>query len=142
MGGYGTTIILATTNGGATWVSQVSGLTHGLESVHFPWNATTGYAVGQNGTLLKTTDGGIGVEEQNGQGPAVRGKGYTATPNPFPSFARIPGHEREAFSLFDVSGRNVGTCKGDRIGEGLSPGVYFVRSENQIARPLRIVKVR
>jgi len=42
----------------------------------------------------------------------------------------------------DVSGRQVGTYKGSRIGEGLSPGVYFLRPESGDTKPLRIVKVR
>jgi hypothetical protein len=142
VGGYGTTIILATTNGGATWVSQVSGLTNGLESVHFPLNATTGYAVGQNGTILKTTDGGIGVENGRDQGSGIRNQAYRVTPNPFSSFAILPGHSTERFALYDVSGHRVGIYKGDRIGEGLAPGVYFLRSADGSSKPLRIVKVR
>jgi hypothetical protein len=65
-----------------------------------------------------------------------------ATPNPFTSFAKVPGHEAERFSLYDVSGRKVGVFRGDRVGEGLAPGVYFLRSSDGNAKPLRIVKVR
>jgi hypothetical protein len=36
----------------------------------------------------------------------------------------------------------VGTYKGDRIGEGLQAGVYFIRAEGGEARPVRVVKVR
>jgi hypothetical protein len=36
----------------------------------------------------------------------------------------------------------VGTYRGDRIGEGLRAGVYFVRAEGKDGKPLRIVKVR
>jgi hypothetical protein len=65
-----------------------------------------------------------------------------AFPNPFISFATLPGHEAERFSLYDISGRRIGTYKGDRIGEGLSPGVYFLRCSNNKDKPLRIVKIR
>ena len=82
------------------------------------------------------------MEEQSGQGPAVRGKGYTATPNPFIAFAAIPGHYPESFALYDISGRRVGTYKGDRVGEGLAPGVYFLRPLNGDSRPVRVVKLR
>jgi hypothetical protein len=64
------------------------------------------------------------------------------TPNPFTSFATLPGHEAERFSLYDISGRKVGTYRGDRVGEGLAPGVYFLRQEGKNAEPLRIVKIR
>jgi hypothetical protein len=64
------------------------------------------------------------------------------TPNPFTSFATLPGHEGERFSLYDISGRRVGTYRGDRVGVGLAPGVYFLRSSDSQDKPLRIVKVR
>lgn len=104
--------------------------------------ASTGYAVGDSGNILKTTDGGIGVEEAR---KTEFGKGHAElriTPNPFTSFARVPGHEAESFDLYDISGRKVGTYQGDRIGEGLSPGVYFLRRLDKEPAPLRIVKVR
>jgi len=63
-------------------------------------------------------------------------------PNPFVSFTSIPGHASESFALYDISGRRVGVYKGDRIGEGLSAGVYFLRPTGVNTKPLRIVKLR
>jgi hypothetical protein len=91
---------------------------------------------------MRNPTGNIGVAEQSGQGPTVKSQGYKVLPNPFASFATLPGHEAERFSLYDISGRKVGTYKGDRIGEGLAPGVYFVRGEPSTSPPVRIVKVR
>ena len=42
---------------------------------------------------------------------------------------------------YDISGRRVGVYKGDRIGEGLRAGVYFVRAEKGDGKPVRIVKL-
>jgi hypothetical protein len=36
----------------------------------------------------------------------------------------------------------VGVYRGDRIGEGLRAGVYFVRAEKGDGRPVRVVKVK
>jgi hypothetical protein len=58
------------------------------------------------------------------------------------SFASVPNHSSESFALYDISGRRVGTYRGDRIGEGLRAGVYFVRTLEGKAGPVRIVKVR
>ena len=63
-------------------------------------------------------------------------------PNPFMSYATVPGRESERFNLYDVSGRKVGTYKGDRIGEGLAPGVYFLRPADHSAKPLKVLKLR
>jgi len=66
----------------------------------------------------------------------------SVAPNPFVSYAKTPGHEAESFALYDVSGRKVGVYKGDRIGSGLSAGIYFLKPEGQDSKPLRIVKLR
>jgi YVTN family beta-propeller protein len=68
--------------------------------------------------------------------------GIKLRPNPFTSFVRIPGHEGERFEVYDIMGRKAGTYKGDRIGERLAAGVYFMRPEGGNAKPLRIVKIR
>jgi hypothetical protein len=89
---------------------------------------------------LVTVNGPSGVEENSlvgNQKMEVR-----PTPNPFASFATIPGYEAERFALYDISGRLVGIYRGDRIGEGLSPGVYFLKPEARGGRPLRVVKLR
>jgi len=67
---------------------------------------------------------------------------FRVAPNPFVSFATLPGHEKESFALYDVSGRKVGVFKGNRIGEGLSAGIYFLKPEGKDAKPLRILKLR
>jgi hypothetical protein len=63
-------------------------------------------------------------------------------PNPFLTFTTVPGHPTDRFSLYDISGRRMGTYRGDRIGEGLRAGVYFLRAEGGKAKLVRIVKVR
>jgi len=63
-------------------------------------------------------------------------------PDPFTSFATVPGHSSDHFALYDISGRKVGVYKGERIGQDLAPGVYFLKPEGEGAKPLRIVKLR
>jgi hypothetical protein len=63
-------------------------------------------------------------------------------PNPFTSFTRITGYEKENFALLDITGRLAGTYTGAKIGENLPAGVYFVISQNKNLKPIRIVKVR
>jgi len=135
--------IIKTTNGGSTWVTQPLSPINLLASVYFPENAQTGYAVGGSGTILKTTDGGTWVEDNRGQGnEELKIQGIRAIPNPFVSFARVPGHASDRFALYDISGRKVGIYKGDRIGVGLSAGIYFLKPEGKDSKPLRIVKLR
>ena len=93
--------------------------------------------------LIKTdANGNVGVEER----PEARGQSLEVRirprPNPFTSFTSVLGHERDHFALYDVSGRRVGVYRGDRIGEGLRAGVYFVRPESWEGKPVRVVKVR
>ena len=91
--------------------------------------------------LIKTdANGSIGVQEP-GSGRKVAAGSVRVVPNPFVSFARVPNHEAEQFNLYDISGKLVGAYRGDRIGEGLSPAVYFIKLDAESGRSLRIVKV-
>ena len=92
--------------------------------------------------LIKTdANGSASLEEPGRSGPAAAGS-MKAVPNPFTSFARIPGHEAEWFSLYDISGKMVGMYRGDRVAEGLPPALYFVKPGGEHGEPVRIVKVR
>ncbi len=103
---------------------------------------TTSFGNGWQVYLVKTdANGNVGVKDNKGfEGPRVQG--FKITPNPFISFAVVPGGEKETFELYDVSGRKVGSYKGDRIGANLPAGVYFLRTSGKTSTPVRIVKVR
>ena len=137
--GAGGTII-ASTDAGMTWATQVSGTPVTLRKIWFV-DDRQGWAVGDSGVILHTEDGGrSGVEVFPSHESRVTS--YRVFPNPFTSFASVPGHEAERFSLYDVSGRRVGVYMGDRVGADIPPGVYFLRPVGQNSRPLRVVKVR
>jgi len=144
-------LIKTNTYGDTLWTRTYGGtISDGAQSVQ--QTADGGYIIGgyawsfgHSGQvyLIKTDgNGNVGIEEQS----EVRCKKLegriTTQPNPFTSFATIPGHEGERFALYEITGRRVGTYSGNRIGEGLSPGVYFLRSSNNKDKSLRIVKVK
>jgi len=86
--------------------------------------------------------GNSGVEELSSSHLTHYLSRLTVSPNPFTTYTTVPGHSTDRFVLYDISGRRVGTYKGDRIGEGLRAGVYFIRAESGDARPVRVVKLR
>jgi len=92
--------------------------------------------------LIKTDASGSAGVEEPGSGMRAAAGGIKATPSPFTAFARIPGHETERFELYDISGKMVGTYRGNRIGEGLSPAVYFIRLDDGHGGSMRVVKAR
>src|SRR5437773_10968749 len=49
--------ILNTTDSGVTWSNQTSGTSVNLNDVYFGSKALTGIAVGESGTILRTTNG-------------------------------------------------------------------------------------
>ena len=140
------------TDGGASWGADTR-LTNNSSSSEFPSLAISGNYVhviwddqrdGNREIYYKRNPtGNSGVGESSGSiYPLTSNLSFSVVPNPFTSFATLPGHEAERFSLYDVSGRRVGIFKSDRVGEGLAAGVYFLRPEGKDAKPLRIIKLR
>jgi hypothetical protein len=140
--------ILKGSGDGSTWAPDTGITSKHLRGVHYILSADWAihvWAVGDSGEILYKFILSVGEEEEsrNGRGKLSEGGNpRTVHPNPFTSFASVQGHERDRFALYDVSGRRVGTYKGDRIGEGLRAGVYFVKAENGKAKPVRIVKLK
>ncbi len=128
-----------TQDGGTGWSWQIPPGRY-LNELFFT-DSLTGWIVGDRGLILHTTDGGSGVWEVPFRlTPYV--SGFMVSPNPFTSYARVSRHATDHFVLFDIAGRRVGTYRGDRIGEGLRAGVYFVRAESGNGKPVRVVKMR
>jgi len=84
----------------------------------------------------------VGIEETaEDRGPRLE-VGIKPTPNPFTSFTKVRGQEKERFELYDIAGKRVGCFRGDRVGEGLPAGIYFLRPLSRDAYPQRLVKLR
>jgi len=100
-----------------------------------------GYPTGDIDVCLIKTDANGSVREPVLQLSANLSTQLQTQPNPFTSVARVPGHENEFFALSDVTGRRVAICKGDRIGEGLRPGVYFLSPvDTKVGKAVTIIK--
>jgi len=110
----------------------------------YTWSFGAGTPDYANVYLIKTdANGNVAVAEPSTPQLTNPRTAFRLQPNPFSSYAAVPGHEAESFILSDVSGRKVGICNGDRVGEELPPGVYFLSPVNPALprfRPLRIVK--
>jgi len=136
-------IALQTTNGGQTWAFDTTRTKIPLYAASFT-DQDHGWSIGGFGlTLGYGRAGQWGVEEGGtGTGELRVKNGIKAWPNPFVSFARVPGHEKDKFALYDVTGRRVGTYKGDKIGADIGSGIYFLMAENKEGGLVRVVKVR
>lgn len=55
-------ILIKSADSGLTWSVQQSSATGPLSDIFFT-DSITGYAVGSNGTIIKTTSGGVGIQE-------------------------------------------------------------------------------
>ena len=131
--------IYQSTDFGVTWNSQTSGTEKYLEGVFFI-NALNGWAVGDNGTIIHTTNGGVSFvqEEQIIELPTkfLLSQNY---PNPFNPSTKIkysvPQVSQVQIKVFDVLGNEietlvneekpVGTYEITWYAEGLPSGVYF-----------------
>jgi len=151
-GDYDIFLIKANSSGSALWTRTYGG-TNDDRGYSVQQTADDGFIIagytssfGESGDdvyLIKTdANGNVGVEDHSPSRLTPYAPRLTAFPNPFTSFAILPGHEAERFALYDISGRKVGTYKGDRIGEGLRAGIYFIKLKGKDANPLRIIKLR
>jgi photosystem II stability/assembly factor-like uncharacterized protein len=133
--------ILVSTDGGRNWSPQTPGVTNTLNSVIFI-GRQKGWIVGDGGIILHTTDGGVWVEEQpESRRQKAEGK-IAARPNPFATYTEIPGHEKEPYLIYDLSGKYVGAYPGDRIGYNLPPGIYLLKLPGKGNQMVKIVKVK
>ncbi len=142
--------IWKTTDGGATWSKQdsVGGAPVGWKGVLAAdfIDANIGYAVGDSGVILKTIDGGSGIEDA-GSNDLHAPKLYPNRPNPFSKITQIeyelPFLTFVTFNVYDIAGRAVCTLvkgqksaglhkvlwNGQNDGGKLPSGIYFFSLE-------------
>jgi photosystem II stability/assembly factor-like uncharacterized protein len=117
-------VIVKTTDHGTTWGFQQSGTAENLHGVFFYLNDDKGWAVGENGTILRTNDGGgptvLGVSPESAASASeLRIASY---PNPFHTRATLvfqldrPG--RIVLDLFDPAGRRIGGWRDEAASGG------------------------
>lgn len=132
--------IYYTQDGGDNWIKQVTG--YGGSFLHFT-DANNGWAVGPNGTILHTNNGGIvGIEESPiNYEHALKVFCY---PNPFTNSTSIYFTLMEAgftnLEILDISGRKITTLHSGFLqagehsfiwnADGLSEGMYLLRMES------------
>jgi len=121
-GGY----IMRTVNGGANWSLETSPTTQNLHGIFFT-GSDTAYICGENGTLLKTVNGGFftGVQPVSTEIPEKfsLSQNYPNPFNPVTNFEfQIADFGSVKLEIFDALGRNIETLVDSR----LKPGIYRV----------------
>jgi photosystem II stability/assembly factor-like uncharacterized protein len=118
----GTAVSTRSSDAGLNWQTQPVNVLTDLYSVCFV-NAFTGYAAGQQGVILKTTTGGIGVEQISSGVPSAFAL-YQNYPNPFNPVTRIrfdiPEQSFVRVTISDVNGKRLL----ELVNGYLSPGTY------------------
>ena len=140
-GKNGEGLIFRTIDGGSNWVSQTIGTNNWLQGVCFT-DVLTGWAVGMNGTILHTTNGGVTFVEETQTDINEVPKDfllYQNYPNPFnPSTSiqyAVSSRQFVVLRVFDVLGNEIATLVNEEkpVGnyevtwdaENLASGIYF-----------------
>lgn len=139
VGGHGT--ILRTTDYGSTWGVQTTPTLVALRSVFFYLNDQIGYAVGDGGIILKTTDGGGPVTSIAMRHSRAFRLGPNF-PNPFNPATTITfelqDERRIELRVYNVLGEEVAWLAGGRRGAGTHRMVWDGRNDKGRAVPAGI----
>ena len=136
--------IRKTTDGGFTWTTQYSNPGNYLNDIYFI-NNNNGWAVGDNGTILHTKNGGVTFieDEENNFTQPIEFLLQQNYPNPFnPSTSiqyAISSKQFVTLKVYDLLGREVATLVNEEKPSGtynaqftindvqLSSGIYFYK---------------
>jgi photosystem II stability/assembly factor-like uncharacterized protein len=133
-------IIIATNNGGISWVVQVDQLHSPLEAIHF--RSDYGWVVGTQGLILKTDDGGISwIDDSNNNVNASTFRLEQNYPNPFNPKTiinyELPITNYIDLSVYNLIGQKVATLVSQKQpagryqvewdASGYASGVYIYR---------------
>ncbi len=122
-------LILKSTDGGVSWIKQDKHIASELNCVFF-LNDTLGWASGINGTLLRTTNGGVSFVDENIK-PIQTFSLSQNFPNPFNPTTiiqfELPHSQFVTLKVFDILGREVNTL----INEILYRGVHSLTFDAQ-----------
>ena len=134
-------MVFKTTNGGDNWTSFSVPTSHSINALSF-WNEKRGFAVGDSGLILYTSNGGGVTSVRYAPDDAPDRFSLSQNyPNPFnPSTIikyRLPVSGLVSLRVFDMAGREVttlvdgeqpaGTYTAQWNGEGCASGVYICR---------------
>jgi photosystem II stability/assembly factor-like uncharacterized protein len=135
-GGGSESFILYTADGGATWTLEEVGTTVSWYTMKFS-DALTGYAAGWDGDIIKTINGGVGINEIMDN----RKNDLVIYPNPASESVVIhypqTGAEKSQIHVFDLMGKQLYSgilenSDGNISVSGYPNGIYFIQvsSEN------------
>ena len=127
-------------------LQQTSNTNKDLNVIKFV-NSSVGYIVGQSGTILKTTNSGLSVNENDFRYP----KSYSY-PNPFKTFFTIKIDSNEVLSnanlsIFDLIGNKVEDVNGlyqnefliDRKNLKSGMYIYYVKQNDKLISKGKII---
>jgi photosystem II stability/assembly factor-like uncharacterized protein len=129
-GGGTESFILYTDDGGSTWGTQELGTTVSWYTMQFS-DTQTGYAAGWDGDIVRTTNGGLGINEAHTPGINK----LVMYPNPARESVVIidpfQDTEKAEIKVFDMTGRQMysGSFTASRFNLDLSSfsnGIYFI----------------
>lgn len=142
-GAQSETLIQKTSNGGDLWEDISPPISAGLVSIHFP-SFNVGYAVGSNGTVLKTESGGTLTSANN----IEFSNEFKVFPNPVNGILNIKSDNRiNLIRIYDVNGQIIKEYKLNTIHSeidlsNLESNIYYLEIQSSEIREIKkIVKI-
>jgi len=148
--------MLYSVNSGLNWTNAAAYTSNRLNKIKF-FDQYTGFALGYNGTVLKTTDGGLTFVHIGSNESPSEFHIEQNYPNPFNPVTKIdfsiPVNENVKIEIFDAAGKlieiltdkefNAGFHSIEWVGSNFSSGIYFYRiSSKQFTETKKMILLK
>ena len=137
-------VVRKSTNGGINWIEQISPTTQALKTI-FCRDTSSIYAAGNNGTIIRTQNGGtfVGINQAGNEIPETFSL-YQNYPNPFNPSTKItfdiPVASVIKLAVYSILGKEIKVLVNENLAAGkyqaefdasdLPAGVYFCKLSN------------
>jgi hypothetical protein len=103
-------------------------------------SATASSGFGRSYFVMALKDTLLGIQELTST--TKKTTGLRVSPNPFINATSVFGNKGKDILIFDITGKQIAKERSSKIGLNLTPGVYFLQSEDDVHNLVKVIKTK